>query len=157
MTNSLETYNKFKRFPGGSYLFNKAVGIAAPFFSTIKPNIVELSEEKCVVRMKDRRAIRNHMGTVNAGAMCTIAELTAGMALDATISKRLRWIPKKMAVLYLAKGQGTLDARCEFDRNIIHEGDIVLPVRLINTDNITVFTADVTFYISKKPRKLNRS
>ena len=93
------------------------------------------------------------MGTVNAGAMCTIAELTAGMALDATISKKLRWIPKKMTVAYLAKGKGTLEASCSFDETIIHEGDIVLPVLLKNTANITVFTADITFYISAKPSK----
>ncbi|MCF6262566.1 MAG: DUF4442 domain-containing protein [Xanthomonadales bacterium] len=153
MANLLETYKKFKKFPGGNYLFNKAVGFSAPFFSTIKPNIIEFSEEKCVVRMKDRRAIRNHMGTVNAGAMCTIAELTAGMALDATISKHLRWIPKKMTVAYLEKAKGTLEAHCEFNQNIIQEGDIVLPVLLKNTDNITVFTADITFYISKKPQR----
>lgn len=151
MANFLDTYNKLKKFPGGNYLFNKAIGFAAPFFGKIKPNIVELSAEKCVVRMKDRWGIRNHMGTVNAGAMCTIAELTAGMALDATISKRLRWIPKKMTVAYLAKARGTLEARCEFDQNIIQEGDIVLPVLLKNLENVTVFTAEITFYISPKP------
>ncbi len=93
------------------------------------------------------------MGTVNAGAMCTIAELTAGMALDATIPKHLRWIPKKMTVAYLTKGKGTLEASCDFDESIIQEGDIILPVLLKNTDNIIVFTADITFYISKKPAK----
>jgi len=152
MANFLETYNKFTRFPFGAYLFNKAIGFKAPFFGKIHPDIIELKHSKCVVRMKDRWGIRNHMGTVNAGAMCTIAELTAGMALDATISNKLRWIPKKMTVAYLAKGKGTLEAICEFDESSIHEGDIILPVLLTNTDKITVFTADITFYISKKPQ-----
>lgn len=153
MANFLETYNQFTRFPFGRYLFNKAIGFKAPFFGKIHPDIVELKKSRCVVRMKHRWGIRNHMGTVNAGAMCTIAELTAGMALDATISKKLRWIPKKMTVAYLAKGKGTLEASCSFDETIIHEGDIVLPVLLKNTANITVFTADITFYISAKPSK----
>lgn len=151
MANFLEIYNKVTRLPLGNFLFNKGIGIKAPFFGKIHPNIVELTKSHCLVTMKDRWGIRNHMGTVNAGAMCTIAELTAGMALDATISKKLRWIPKKMTVAYLTKGKGTLTASCDFDENIIQEGDIVLPVLLKNTDDVTVFTADITFYISTKP------
>lgn len=46
--------------------------------------------------MKDRWRIRNHIGSVNAGTMCTLAELTGGMAVDASIPASLRWIPKDM-------------------------------------------------------------
>ena len=150
MKNFLDIYNRLTNLPCGNYLFSKGVGIVAPFFGKIRPNVIELKSSLCVVRMRDRWSVRNHLGTINAGAMCTLAELTAGMALDATISAHLRWIPKKMTVEYLAKGKGTLEAVCSFDKNIIQEGDIILPVKIKNSRNKEIFTAEITFYISTK-------
>ena len=150
MANFLEIYKKVTNLPFGNYLFDKGVGFVAPFFGKIRPNVIELKPSLCVVRMRDRRGIRNHIGTVNAGAMCTLAELTAGMAVDATIPNHLRWIPKKMTVAYLAKGKGTLEAVCSFDENLIQEGDVILPVSIKNTGNKEVFTAEITFHISRK-------
>lgn len=154
MANFLEIYNKVTSLPFGGFLFSKGVGFVAPFFGKIHPRIVALKPSLCVVRMKDRRGIRNHIGTVNAGAMCTLAELTAGMAVDATIPGHLRWIPKSMTVAYLAKGKGTLEATSSFDANLVQEGDVLIPVSVRNAEDREVFTAEITFHISrKKPRE----
>ena len=150
MASFLEIYNRVTNLPFGNYFFDKGVGFVAPFFGKIRPNVIELKPSLCVVKMRDRWGIRNHIGTVNAGAMCTLAELTAGMAVDATIPNHLRWIPRKMTVVYLAKGRGTLEAVCGFDENLIQEGDVVLPVSIKNIENKEVFTAEITFHISKK-------
>jgi len=153
MARFLEIYNKASSIPFGNYLFNKGVGLVAPFFGKIRPNIIELKPSRCVIKMKDRWGIRNHIGTVNAGAMCTLAELTGGMAVDATIPNHLRWIPMKMAVEYLRKGKGTLEATCSFDAALIQEGDIILPVIIKNTAGKDVLSAKITFHISKKKNK----
>lgn len=71
----LKLYRKLNALPLSRYIFNFAVGFKAPFFRTIRPNIVELKPSLCKVQMKERWGIKNHIGTVNAGAMCTIAEL----------------------------------------------------------------------------------
>lgn len=152
MASFLEIYNKVTRLPFGHYFFNKGVGFVAPFFGKIRPNIIELKSSHCVIKMKDRWGIRNHIGTINAGAMCTLAELTGGMAIDATIPTHLRWIPKKMTVEYLRKGKGTLEAVCRFDAALIQEGDITLPVIIKNTANKDVLSAEITFHISKKKK-----
>lgn len=102
--------------------------------------------------MKERWGIKNHINTVNAGAMCTIAELTAGLALDVTLPKELRFIPKKMSVAYLKKGKGVLEATCNFDPSMIKEGDIILPVILRDSSDQKVFTADITMYVSRRKK-----
>lgn len=150
MANFLKIYKKLTRLPFGRYLFNKGVGFVAPFFGKIRPDIIELKPSLCIIKMKDRWGIRNHIGTVNAGAMCTLAELTGGMAVDATIPKHLRWIPIKMTVEYLRKGKGTLEATCSFDAALVQEGDVVLPVIIKNTADKDVLRAEITFHISKK-------
>lgn len=150
MKNLLAIYGRASGIPFGHFLFDKGIGIVAPFFGKIRPKVVELKPARCVIRMKDRRGIRNHIGTVNAGAMCTLAELTGGMAMDAAIPDHLRWIPKKMTVSYLAKGEGTLEAVCDFDESQVEEGEVTLPVSIKNTDHKEVVIAEITFYISRK-------
>lgn len=150
MASFLDAYQQITRFPGGKYLFNKLIGFKAPFFARIHPNVLELKRALSVVEIKDRRGVRNHIGSVNAGAMCTLAELSGGLALDAAIPGHLRWLPRSMTVAYLKKAKGTLIARCEFDPQIIHEGDIVVPLEILDPGNELVFTAEITFYISKK-------
>jgi len=148
----LDSYQKIARIPGGKYLFNKLIGLKAPFFARIHPNVLELKRALSIVEIKDRRSIRNHIGSVNAGALCTLAELSGGLALDAAIPHDLRWLPRRMTAAYLKKAKGTLIARCEFDPQIIHEGDIVIPLEITDPGNDIVFTAEITFYISKKKK-----
>ena len=152
MASFLDSYQKITGFPGGQFLFNKLIGFKAPFFARVHPNVLELKTALSVVEMKDRRSIRNHIGSVNAGAMCTLAELSGGLALDAAIPRDLRWLPRSMTVAYLKKAKGTLIARCEFDPQTIHEGDIVVPLEIKDPANDIVFTAEITFYISKKKK-----
>lgn len=146
----LDTHKRITSYPGGKILFSKLVGLKAPFFAHICPRVIELDAASSTIQIKDRRSIRNHIGTIHAGAMCTLAELAGGLALDAAIPPQLRWLPKGMTVAYIKKAKGTLTARCEFDRQIVQEGDIVVPIEVRDEENDIVFTAAITFYISPK-------
>ncbi len=149
----LKLYRKLNSFPFGNSLFNLGVSLKAPYFRTVRPNVVMLEPSLCKVQMKERWGIKNHIGTINAAAMCTLAELTGGLALDATIPSNLRWIPRGMTVSYLKKGKGRLESTCEFDSSIIREGDVVLPVILRDSAGQEVITAHITMYISSKKHK----
>lgn len=146
-------YKKLVALPFGNHLFNLSIGLKAPFFGKIRPKVLELRPAYCKIRMADRWSVRNHIGTVNAGAFCTLAEITGGMALDAAVPTTLRWIPRSMTVSYIAKGIGTLHAISEFDTTEIGVGDMVVPVVVKNAKEETVFTADITFYVSEKKPK----
>ena len=65
MASFLDSYQKITGIPGGRYLFNKLIGIKAPFFARIHPNVVKLEEALSVVEIKDRRGVKNHIGSVN--------------------------------------------------------------------------------------------
>jgi len=146
----LRLYRKLNSLPFGNQLFNLCLSLKAPFFRTVRPNVIKLEPSHCKVKIKERWGIKNHIGTINAAAMCTVAELTSGLALDATIPSKFRWIPKGMQVSYLMKGKGELVSTCEFDSSIIQEGDLILPVVLRNTANQEVFRAEITMYITRK-------
>ena len=87
-----------------------AVCFRAPYFATIAPRFLTLEPGRCEVRMRDRRRVHNHIGTVHAIALCNLAELSAGVMAEATLPAGMRWIPKGMTVEYLGKATGSMHA-----------------------------------------------
>lgn len=104
----LSLYRRVTRWPAGHWIFSRLVCFKAPYFATIAPRFVALEPGRCEVRIRDRRRVHNHIGTVHAIALCNLAELSAGVMTDVTIPSGMRWIPKGMTVEYLKKAVGTL-------------------------------------------------
>lgn len=52
--------------------------------------VLDLKPALSIVDIRDRWSIGNHIGTINVGAMCSLAELSAGLAIDSAIPKHLR-------------------------------------------------------------------
>ena len=160
MASILEQYQRLAKYPAGKWLFGRLVGLSAPFFSKISPIFIDLRPAYCETQMKDKRGVRNHLGTINAGALCSMAEMTGGLALDTIVPSSMRWIPKTMTVNYIAKATGTITAVSDFDENMItsigDSADVVIPIVVSNAQGHTCFTADITFYVSHKPAKRQR-
>jgi acyl-coenzyme A thioesterase PaaI-like protein len=140
------------RFPlVGPRLVASAVSLVAPYFASISPEITLLQPGRCDVKVRNRRAVRNHIGTVHAIAMCNMCELAAGMAIEATLDPSLRWIPRGMTVRYLKKAETDLTATATMlppARDF--SGDVVVPVGVRDTRGDVVMEADITMYVSPK-------
>lgn len=146
--NTLATYQRLSKLPLGKRLFSKAVCFAAPYFSSIKPQINQLKPGLCQVHMKKRRAVQNHLQTVHAIAMCNMAELSAGLMMDVSVPKGARWIPAGMEVQYLKKAKSHLTAVADGEAiDWKTQGDVIVPVRVTDTDNQLVFSAQVRMNI----------
>jgi acyl-coenzyme A thioesterase PaaI-like protein len=136
----------------GRWLVSRVVSAKAPYFATIRPAFLRLEPGRVEVRVPNRRAIHNHLGTVHAIAMCNAAELVAGTCVELTLAPALRWIPVGMTVRYEKLAKTDLIARCDargVDLSTI--GDKILPVEVVDTDDVRVFSADITMRLS--PRK----
>ncbi|HXR62892.1 MAG TPA: hotdog fold domain-containing protein [Rudaea sp.] len=145
----------FERLGGstpGRWLFTRIVCFRAPYFSSISPLVETLEPGRCVVRLRDRRRIHNHLGTIHAIAMCNAAELAAGLATDATIDANLRWIPKGMQVNYLKPARGTLTATASVPSlDDVGTGlDCMVSVDVRNTEGDNVFSAHIAMWITPR-------
>lgn len=149
----INLYNKLQSYPFGNWLFSKLVCRKAPYFSSIHPTVYDLAPGRCVVTMDKRKAHLNNIGTVHAIAMCNMAELAAGLAMDVSVAEDQRWIPKGMRVQYLKKATTHLKASCTFDPSQISEGDFNVEVIVMDTLGNEVFMAEITMYISLKTYK----
>lgn len=148
----LGMYRKLSAAPGGKTAFTKAICVKAPYFGSIDPVIEELRPGHCEVRIKDKRAVRNHLGTVHAIAMCNMAELAGGMLTEVSIPASHRWIPKGMTVEYLAKARGDLRAVASLDP-IPEFGagtDLPVVVSVLDPAGETVMRAEITMRVSEK-------
>jgi len=153
-TSLLSLYRKITRWPAGHWLFSRAVCFKAPYFGTIAPRIVSLEPNRCEVRIRDRRRVHNHIGTVHAIALCNLAELAAGVMTDATLPPTMRWIPKGMTVEYLKKANGTMHGVATPDVPLVESASgYELPVTVVvkNDAGDAVFRASIEMWVS--PRK----
>ena len=150
----LSLYHRLQRWPAGNWLFSRAVCFKAPYFASIAPRITRLEHGRCEGTLADRRKVRNHIGTVHAIAMCNLAELTAGLMVDASLPADMRWIPKGMDVKYQAKALGTLKAVATPVLSIVSAADgYDLPVKVSVTDaaGTEVFHATIAMWVSPCP------
>lgn len=149
----LETWARLSCLPGGRTLFTRLVCLKAPYFASIKPLVSALDAEHCEVRIKKRRAVTNHLGTVHAIAMCNMAELAGGLLTDAVVPARThRWIPKGMSVEYLKKAGSDLVATARLDGVLDLSSASALPVEVTVHDATgnTVFRARIAMWVSPK-------
>lgn len=151
---TLRMYRKFSRLPAGNALFSRAVCMQAPYFKSIKPHIAVLEPGRCEVKIKKRRSVTNHIGTVHAIAMCNMAELAGGLMTDVTIPTSHRWIPKGMTVEYLAKAETDLTATAQLESEPDYSAPFELPalVEVKDRKDQLVFRARIAMWVSpKKP------
>jgi hypothetical protein len=102
----LSLYRRITRWPAGHWIFSRLVCFKAPYFATIAPRFVALEPGRCEVRIRDRRRVHNHLGTVHAIALCNLAELSAGVMTDASIPGDMRWDPPRHDGRIPEKGGG---------------------------------------------------
>lgn len=151
-SSSLRLFRKFGGSGPGRWFLSRIVCWKAPYFGSISPRIEVLEPGRCVVRLRQRRAIQNHIGTVHAIAMCNAAELAGGLATDATIPDSMRWIPKGMSVRYLKKALGVLhaNARVQSVDEPANSQDLHAIVEVRNANDEVVFDADITMWVTPR-------
>ncbi len=152
MSKVLALYNKLTRYPAGRWLFARAVCFQAPYFGSIRPRFDRLEAGISEAHIKCRRSVQNHIGTIHAIALCNLAELVAGVGIEATLSEDRRWIPKGMQVHYLAKCKHSAHAKARIVIPVeIGAGvDCIVPVEIFDRDGTKVAHADINMWVTPK-------
>lgn len=152
MTNNrvLKLYRKLLRLPLGKQIFSSIAARKAPYFTSISPQVEQLVENRCVVLVKKRKAVENHIGTVHVIAIANGLEMAMGFMAEASIPTTLRWIPKGMTLDYVSKGKSDIRCIASVNADQWQAGDLAVPVLAIDTAGETVVSGEIKLWITQK-------
>jgi len=153
MNRILALQKKIINLPFGRIMFSKILARYAPYFTTIKPYVIELKHNYIKVSMPKRRAVHNHLKTVHAIAMCNLCEFAAGICMETSNPKHRRWIPMGMDVQYLKKAKTDLTAECDLSSVDWDRCDFVLcNVDVKDKEGVVVCSAIIKMKVSDKKK-----
>ena len=145
----LRTWRSLAGRPGGRWLFARLLGWFVPYTGSIGARVESLEPGSVTVSLRDRRAVRNHLGSVHAIALANLAEVTSGLAMLSGIGPGVRGIPTAIQIDFVRKARGRLLATSRVTPPPVTEPvDADVTAQITNANGETVATAVVTWRLS---------
>ena len=106
----LRLWRRLRPFPGGTWIFSRVFGWKVPYSGSVRPQVRVLEPGHAEVEIPDRRANRQHLGSVHAIALLNVAEQASGLALLTGLPDGVRGIVTQISMQYVKKARGTIRA-----------------------------------------------
>jgi acyl-coenzyme A thioesterase PaaI-like protein len=106
----LQLWRRLSPLPGGTWLFSMIFGWRVPYSGSVRPHIRVLTPGHAEVEIPDRRANRQHLGSIHAIALLNVAEQASGLALLTGLPDGIRGIVTQISMQYFKKARGTIRA-----------------------------------------------
>ncbi len=148
----LAHWRRLSALPGGGWLFSKVLGWQVPYSGSVSPRVLVLEPGHARVRITERRALRQHLGSVHAIALMNVAELASGLAMLGALPANMRGIVTKIGIEYFKKARGVLvaECRCSVARDL-PEGEYDFISDVIDAAGDVVARATVTWKLGPIP------
>ena len=91
-------------------LVSRAIGRTIPFVGTSGLQIEKITATEVIVRLKDSRAVHNHIGGLHAGAMALLAETATGLVVALNVAGHCVPLIRTLDVSFNRPAQGALRA-----------------------------------------------
>jgi len=128
-----------------------AVGKLVKFAGTSGVEFVTLTSSTVHVRVRNRKKVQNHIGSVHAAAMALLAETATGIVVGMNVPDDRTPVIKTLKVDYLKRAKGDMEAIATLTPEDIErirtteKGDIVVPVKVTDGEGKEPITCEMTW------------
>lgn len=147
----LRMWARLSPLPGGRWLFGRLLGWMVPYSGALGAVVDELSEGRAELRLRERRGVRNHLGSVHAIALINLGELASGLAVVTSLKPGVQGIVIAIEAEYHRKARGEIFASARFSPPELN-GDTIctVSVPLTNGAGETVATVTATWSLRSR-------
>jgi acyl-coenzyme A thioesterase PaaI-like protein len=127
------------------------------FVRTAGVKFQELTQERAVLTLSNKRRVQNHIGTVHAAAVALLGETATGAVFGMSVPDDKLPILKSMRINYIKRSLGALRAEATLSPEmrerfwVAEKGEIAVPVKI--TDETGESTVDAEFVWAWRPKK----
>lgn len=105
----------------------KVLGLVSPFNSHLKANLKEWKKTRVKINLTCHRGVKNHVGSIHAGALFTLGETCAGLLIIKNFNfKNNRPLMSEVEVSYAKQARGPVHGICEVTEKVLEEAQATL-------------------------------
>lgn len=152
----VDTVNKL---PQGMrvWLLSTIIGRIVRFAGTAGTRVEKLTPNECVIVMRNKKKVQNHIGSVHAAAMALMAESATGFITGLSVPDSRILVVRNLELEYKRRASGDMKAVASFSDEQVafikntEKGDIEVPIKI--TDSTGQETAIARMVWAWTPKK----
>jgi len=161
MVISLRRWPKILRSPLLNFMIHKTV----KFTGTASLDIEILDFNRSVMRLKNRKKVQNHIGTIHATAMALLGETATGLLIGMNIPDDRVPVLKSMSIQYVKRATGDMRAEASLSPEQIAlmrtemKGDTLVNVKVTDEEHKEPILAEFIWAWTpkRKPQPIQES
>lgn len=140
------------------WLLSKIIGRVVRFAGTAGTRIEKLTPQECIIVLRNKKKVQNHIGSVHAAAIALLAETATGLMTGLTVPDTRILVIRNLELQYVRRATGDMRAVAHFsDEDIAYiehteKGEIEVPIKI--TDSTGTETAQARMLWAWTPKKV---
>lgn len=144
-------WRRLAPLPGGRWCFSRLLGFFVPYTGSIGATVEHFAPGHVIMSLRDRRAVRQHLGSVHAIALANLAEATSGLAMLTAAGDEVRGIVTRFDIVYRKKARGRLRAESRATPpTVVAPLDADVTATITDAQGDVVATATVTWRLAPR-------
>lgn len=151
----MDIANQLKKFDilpiGKMKAINLVLGQIVPLISTMGLNFLELTPNKVVTVVSNRRRVRNHLKQIHAIGTAMAVETATGFAVAMNLDATKIPLLKSITINYIKRSSGDITASAQLTAEQLdyiaqnEKGEVIVDVSVVDSKGQTPVTAQVTW------------